>query len=129
MQSSEVKTEVMMIAILQMNGKCNLFCDNVCAKALLKSTRCNQKNKKQDFLSCIILGAPILIIMSCRNGTDNYCTMSNFGPKKNFCALFLGSHWYTFKMCHPCQNLRQTGLEATGGPGGPSQPIQSIKID
>ena len=56
-------------------------------------------------------------------------TMSNFGPKKKFCALFLGSHWYTFKMCHPCQNLRQTGLEATGGPGGPSQPIQSIKID
>ena len=46
--------------------------------------------------------------------------MSNFGPLLK---------WYTFEMCHPCQNLRQTGLEATGGPGGPAKPFQCIKID
>ena len=32
-------------------------------------------------------------------------------------------------MCHPCQNQWPTGLEATGGPRGPAQPLQSIKID
>ena len=55
--------------------------------------------------------------------------MSNFGQKNKFCALFLESHWFRFKMCHQCQNQGQTGLEATGGPRGASQPLQSIKID
>ena len=55
-------------------------------------------------------------------------TMSNFGQKNKFCALFLESHWFRFKMCHQCQNQGQTGLEATGGPRGASQPLQSIKI-
>ena len=57
-----------------------------------------------------------------------YPTMSNFGQKNKFCALFLESHWFRFKMCHQCQNQGQTGLEATGGPRGASQPLQSIKI-
>ena len=55
-------------------------------------------------------------------------TMSNFGQKNKFCALFLESHWFRFKMCHQCQNQGQTGLEATGGPRGASQSLQSIKI-
>ena len=59
---------------------------------------------------------------------NDSCTMSNFGQKNKFCALFLESHWFRFKMCHQCQNQGQTGLEATGGPRGASQPLQSIKI-
>ena len=55
--------------------------------------------------------------------------MSNFGQKNKFCALFLESDLFIFKMCHQCQNQGQTGLEATGGPRGASQPLQSIKID
>ena len=37
--------------------------------------------------------------------------------------------WPSFKMCHPCHFQVPTGLEATGGPSGPTQPLQSIKID
>ena len=32
-------------------------------------------------------------------------------------------------MCHPCHNQGPIGLEATGDPRGPAQPLQSIKID
>ena len=53
-------------------------------------------------------------------------TMSN---SIKFCALFLVTPWPSFKMRHFCHFQGPTGLEATGGPGGPSQPLQSIKID
>ena len=53
-------------------------------------------------------------------------TMSN---SIKFCALFLVNPWPSFKMHHFCHFQGPTGLEATGGPGGPSQPLQSIKID
>ena len=46
-----------------------------------------------------------------------------------FCALFLVNPWPSFKMHHFCHFQGPTGLEATWGPGGPSQPVQSIKID
>ena len=55
--------------------------------------------------------------------------MSNFGQIKKFCALFLENPWPGFKMCHPCHNEGPTGLEATGGPWGLAQLLQSIKID
>ena len=37
--------------------------------------------------------------------------------------------WPSLKMCHLCHFQVPTGLEATRGPGGPAQLLQSIKID
>ena len=53
-------------------------------------------------------------------------TMSN---SIKFCTLFLVNPWSSLKMCHPWHFWGPTGLEATGGPWGPAQPLQSIKID
>ena len=64
----------------------------------------------------------IIIISNFEKGS----TMSN---SIKFCALFLASPWSSLKMCHPWHFQGPTGLEATGGPGVPSQPLQSIKID
>ena len=48
--------------------------------------------------------------------------MSNFGQKKKFAPFFWGA-------ISSILNQGQTHLEATGGPRGASQPLQSIKID
>ena len=52
-------------------------------------------------------------------------TMAN---SRKFCALFLESSRSSLKTCQPCHYHLPTGLEATGGPLGPAQPLKASKL-
>ena len=47
---------------------------------------------------------------------------------RKFCALFLESSRSSLKTCQPSHYHLATGLEATGGPLGPAQPLKASKL-